>query len=130
MVYQNHKSHSFRVRQGAPQGFVLDLVVISLFINDFPAFLPSFVRCFLYADDLTIWSSSPLAPTVVEATQQALIRLERWSEYWCLPLNPSKCEAFFSSVYSVPSPQYPTKKSFSLLYKAFLLPSLVYPTPG
>ena len=24
--------------------------------------------------------------------------MERWSEYWCLPLNPSKCEASFVSV--------------------------------
>ena len=35
---------------------------------------------------------------MVEATQGALFRLERWSEYWCLPLNPSKCEASFFSV--------------------------------
>ena len=34
----------------------------------------------------------------MEATQRALFRLERWSEYWCLPLNPSKCEASFFSV--------------------------------
>ena len=34
----------------------------------------------------------------MKATQGALIRLERWSEYWCLPLNPSKCEASFFSV--------------------------------
>ena len=34
----------------------------------------------------------------MEATQGALFRLERWSEYWCLPLNPSKCEASFLSV--------------------------------
>ena len=47
----------------------------------------------LYADDLAIWSSSPWAPTAVEATQGALFRLERWYEYWCLPLNPSNCEA-------------------------------------
>ena len=52
----------------------------------------------LYADDLAIWSSSPSVPTAVEATQGALFRLERWSEYWCLPLNPSKCEASFLSV--------------------------------
>ena len=32
----------------------------------------------------------------MEATQGALFRLERWSEYWCLPLNSSKCEASFS----------------------------------
>ena len=31
---------------------------------------------------------------MVEATQGALFRLERW----CLPLNPSKCEASFFSV--------------------------------
>ena len=34
----------------------------------------------------------------MEATQRALFRLKRWSEYWCLPLNPSKCEASFFSV--------------------------------
>ena len=34
----------------------------------------------------------------MEATQGALFRLERWSEYWCLPLIPSKCEASFFSV--------------------------------
>ena len=34
----------------------------------------------------------------MEATQEALFRLERWSEDWSLPLNPSKCEASFFSV--------------------------------
>ena len=34
----------------------------------------------------------------MEATQGALFQLEHWSEYWCLPLNPSKCEASFFSV--------------------------------
>ena len=70
----------------------------SLFINDLPVSMPSSVSCSLYADDLAIWSSSPLVPTAVEATQGALFRLERWSEYWCLPLNPRKCEACFFSV--------------------------------
>ena len=70
----------------------------SLFINDLPASLPSSVSCCLYADNLAIWSSSPSVPTAVEATQGALFRLEHWSEYWCLPLNPSKCEASIFSV--------------------------------
>ena len=70
----------------------------SLFINDLPASLRYSVSCSLYADDLAIWSSSLLVPTVVEATQGALFRLERWSKYWCLPLNPSKCEGSFFSV--------------------------------
>ena len=98
VVFQNHKSRSFRVRRGVPQGSVLGPVLFSLFINDLPASLPSSVSCSLYADDLAIWSSSPSVPTAVEATQGALFRLERWSEYWCLPLYPSKCEACFFSV--------------------------------
>ena len=96
MVYQNHKSRSFRVRRGVPQGSVFGPVLFSLFINDLPASLPSSVSCFFYADDLAIWTSSSLVYTAVEATQGALFRLERWSEYWCLPLNPRKCETSFS----------------------------------
>ena len=98
MVYQNRKSRFFRVWRGVPQGSVLGPVLFSLFINDLPASLPSSVSCSLYADDLAIWFSSPSVPTAVEATQKALFRLERWSEYWCLPLNPNKREASFFSV--------------------------------
>ena len=97
VVYQNHKSRSFRVRRGISQGSVLGFVFFSVFINDLPASLPSSVSCSLYADNLAIWFSFSV-PTVVEATQVPLSRLERWSEYWCLPLNPSKCEASFFSV--------------------------------
>ena len=97
MIFQNHKSRSFRVRRGVPQGSVLGPVLFSL-IYGLPASLPSSVSCSFYADDLVIWSSSPSVPTVVEATQGARFRLERWSEYWCLPLNPIKCEASFFSV--------------------------------
>ena len=96
MVYQNHKSRSFRVRRGVPQGSVLGPVLFSLFINDLPGSLPASVTCSLYADDLAIWSSSSSVPTAVEATQGALFRLERWCEYWCLPLNPSKYKTSFS----------------------------------
>ena len=98
VVYQNHKSRSFRVRRGVMQESVLGPILFSLFINDLPASLPSSVSCSLYADDLTFCFSSSLVPTAMEATQGALFRLERWSEYWCHPLNPSKCEASFLSV--------------------------------
>ena len=81
VIFQNHKSRSFRVRRGVPQGSVLGPVLFSLFINNLPASLPSSVSCSLYADDLAIWSSSPLVPTAMGATQGALFQLERWSEY-------------------------------------------------
>ena len=98
VVYQNHRSRCFRVRREVPQGSVLGPVLFSLFIKDLPASVPSSVSCSLYADDLAIWFSFSSVPTAVEAIQRALFRLERWSEYWCLPLNPSKCEASFFSV--------------------------------
>ena len=94
VVYQNHRSRSFRVRRCVPEGSVLGTILFSVFINDLPASLSSSVSCSLYADDLAIWSSSSSSvATAVEATQAALFQLGRWSEYWCLPLNPSKCEA-------------------------------------
>ena len=98
VVYHNHKSRSFGVCRGVLQGSVLGPVLFSLFINDLPASLPSSVSYSLYADDLDIWSSSTSVPAVVGAIQGALIRLESWSEYWCITLNLSKCEASFFSV--------------------------------
>ena len=47
VVFQNHKSRSFRVRRGVPQGSILGPVLFSLFIGDLPASLPSSVSCSL-----------------------------------------------------------------------------------
>ena len=49
----------------------------------------------------TIWPfgpPSPQSPLRWRPHKELCYRLERWYEYWCLPLNPSKCEASFFSV--------------------------------
>ena len=151
MVFQNHKSRSFRVRRGVPQGSVFGPVLFSLFINDLPASLPSSVSCSLYADDLAIWSSSPSVPTAVEATQGALFRLELGSHLHfnptptffganfdrtlCFSKHVSSLKArFFPRLKALrcisASSWGPSKESLSLLYKSFLRSLLTYASPG
>ena len=76
----------------------LALYFFFLSIDGVPASLPSSVSCSLYAGNQTTWFSYLSVPAAMEATQGAMFRLERWSEYWCLPPNPSKCGTSFFSV--------------------------------
>ena len=94
-------------------------------INDLLAPMPSSVSCSFYADDLTIWSFFVSVPTAAEATQGALIRLERCSAYWHVPLNLSKCEAPYSQsilikLTSSPTSSYSIFASVSVPLQLFL----------
>ena len=59
VVFQNHKSRSFRVRRGIPQESVLGPVLFFLFLSKLPASLPSFIRCSFMP---TTWLSGPPPP--------------------------------------------------------------------
>ena len=74
VVFQNHKSRSFRIRRGVLQRSVLGpFLYFSLSSSMISAF---FRQLFFYVDNLTIWFSSPSDPTAVEASQGALFRLK------------------------------------------------------
>ena len=91
----NSYSRPFRLRRGVPQGSVLGPVLFSLYIKDFPTFLPTSVKTSLYADDLAIWVYFPSVECAASIVQAALNRLVEWSSKWRLPLNPLKCENIF-----------------------------------
>ena len=93
VIYQNHKSRFFQVCRGVPQGFVLDSVLFSQFINDLLASLSSSVSCSHYADDLAILPSCPSVPPAVEAIQGALFQLE----HWCSSQYKQKCDLLLLS---------------------------------
>ena len=96
--FQNHKSCSFRVHRGVPQRSVLGSVLFSLLLMIFLllCLLPLAVLFMLTTRPFSPLPPPPSVPDAVEATREALIQLERWSEYWCLPLNPSR-PPFFQS---------------------------------
>ena len=76
----------------------------------------------MYADDLTIWSSSPDPLKASFVVQSSLNVLEAWSNLWRLPLNPKKCESFFFSA-------DPHQATFQPLLNLLGIPLSFNPTP-
>ena len=126
VIFQNHKSRSFRVRRVVLQGSVLGPVLFCLFINDLPASQPSSVSCSLYADDLAIWSSYPLGPQCSEGRKRELCF--NWSAgprtgvFLSIPANvkPLSFQSTPTKLTSSPISSYSTPASVSIQLQLFL----------
>ena len=76
-------SSSSSVSSGVPQGSVLGPLLFLIYVNDLPEILS--VPTLMYADDVTIWSTSP------PQLQASIDAAKRWSLDWGLPINDDKC---------------------------------------
>lgn len=84
-----YSSNSYRQISGVPQGSVLGPLLFNIFINDVVDVLDS--QCYLYADDLKIFSSITNR-TDCDCLQKRLLRLNEWCKLNNLLLNPGKCK--------------------------------------
>ena len=85
-------SRSRKMDQGLPQGSVLAPILFLFYINELATILPTNITASLYADDVTILSSSQQKSTAEHLAQQAVNIVKSWSDDWKLQLNGTKSE--------------------------------------
>ena len=90
-------SRSRKMSQGLPQGSVLAPILFLFYINELASVLPPEVTVSMYADDVTILSSSQNKQSAQHLAQMAVNVVTSWSDEWKLQLNGQKNEvAIFS----------------------------------
>ena len=85
IILDGKQSSSSDVLSGVPQGTVLALLLILLFINDIPLQIQSKIR--LYADDVILYRIEDC-----HTFQRDLDLFTQWSHKWKMIFNPKKCE--------------------------------------
>ena len=83
-------SRTILLRQGVPQGGVLNPTLFLVFINDLVSELPRGVKAALYAEDQVLWCKEEHASTANYRIQQAIDQLTAWTEDWCVTVNKDK----------------------------------------
>ena len=65
--------------QGVPQGSVLSCTLFAVAINSVLDVIPGDIKKCLYVDDLCIWYSSNYMPSIERKLQQALNKIDNWT---------------------------------------------------
>ena len=87
--YNGNDSILLDITCGVPQGSVLGPLLFILYTNDLPHVLQD-VKCILFADDTTIYMSSPNQKQLYECMSRELNNLTDWYSANKLSLNTSK----------------------------------------
>lgn len=73
------------VSRGVPQGTVGGPFYFLIYINDLPQCLPPSTHCYLFADDVKVFTINNSPPL-----QDVFDHIKNWSRKWYLPLAPNK----------------------------------------
>ena len=86
------QSEKIELKQGVPQGTVIDPLCFSLLVHDPPEFMSETIHILQYADDCLIFCSDKKSETVLEILQDNLYKLENYFCFNKLNLNANKTE--------------------------------------
>jgi len=93
----NHTSNPYQLHSGVPQGSVLSPTLFSIMINDIFEGFPSTISHSLYADDGAIWTESNTLAEAAITMQDAISKLEKWTQKCGLQLSADKTKAIIFS---------------------------------
>ena len=89
--------HSWKLKQGLPQGAVLSPLLFLFYIDSVREAIPKGVHVSMYADDLALYALHHQKEAAQTVIQTAVDAVANWSKENKLKLNAAKCEvAFFS----------------------------------
>ena len=81
-------SNKSNVISGIPQGSILRLILLTIYINYSPICLKS--QCKMFADDVKIYNKSFNHGMI----QMDINNMLKWSSNWCVYFNINKCNVF------------------------------------
>ena len=88
-----HLSKSVKMREGVPQGGVISPTLFLLYINNITTVLPRHVSNTLHAHDLAVWSASEYTTSSAYRIQEAVNKVEQWTNDWGLQISEVKTQA-------------------------------------
>ena len=80
------------MREGVPQGGVISPTLFLLHIN-ITTVLPRHVSNTLHADGLVVWSASEYTTSSAYRIQEAVNKVEQWTNDWGLQMSEGKTQA-------------------------------------